>query len=224
MRDPCLKPGRAHGRGAALAGALVLAALASCEGATTSDRGSTSAAAVEPDAGDGPAVEPALDPGVESGPAFAGIEALRPRPWASWPVENVDLRDYDGWRIDPVHGGFARDRGLRFATEGGAFVLAIADGEVGELARDEGDRLVLRVDHGQGISSHYGPLSDALVHEGLPLQRGAAIGLAAGDALNLRVTIDGLDVDPLLIIRQPLHRWPALLRLLPPPPPAAPSP
>jgi hypothetical protein len=28
--------------------------------------------------------------------------------------------------------------------------------------------------------------------------------------MRLRVTVDGLDIDPLLVLRQPLHRWPAL--------------
>ena len=37
-------------------------------------------------------------------------------------------------------------------------------------------------------------------------------------AMRLRVTVDGLDIDLLLALRQPLHRWPALLRVLPAPP------
>ena len=215
MCDPCLRP-----RFTKLASALAVVLIGG-EGLGCGGESAPGAAAPPPADTPDPITEPALaDPGPSPrGPAFAGVEALRPRAWASWPVENVDLRGYDGWRIDPVHGGFERARGLRFATETGVFVLAIADGEVGGVTRDTDDRLVVRVDHEQGISSHYGPLSDALVHEGLPLQRGAALGLAAGDALDLRVTIDGLDVDPLLILRQPLHRWPALLRLLPPPTP-----
>jgi murein DD-endopeptidase MepM/ murein hydrolase activator NlpD len=155
---------------------------------------------------------------------FAGIEALRPRPWAAWPLENVDIEGYDGWRIDAVHGGFERDRGLVFASDPQAFVLAIADGKVVELRPVEDEdgtakTFELRLDHGSGIESSYAPLSDALVHAGLPVGRGAAIGLAAGSSLRLRVTIDGIEVDPLLILRQPLHRWPALLRTLPKPPP-----
>jgi hypothetical protein len=141
---------------------------------------------------------------------FFGIEAMRPRPWAAWPLENVDITSYDGWRIDPTHGGFVLERGLTFTSEPGAFVLAIADAEVVDVRRMPDDRLELRLDHGDGIESHYAPLSDALVHAGLPIERGAAIGLAVGTSMRLRVTVDGIDIDPLLVLRQPLHRWPAL--------------
>lgn len=150
---------------------------------------------------------PAADP-------FASIEALRARAWATWPLENVDLDGYDGWRIDPVHGGFELEHGIVFASEAGAFVLAIADAEVIEVNRLD-EALELHLDHGQGIESHIGPLSDTLVHAGLPVTRGAAIGLAAGRSLRLRVTVDGIDIDPLLALRQPLHRWPGQLRRVP---------
>lgn len=170
--------------------------------------------------GDDPAVETTASaaPYAPEDP-FAGIEALRPRPWAAWPVENIDIEGYDGWRIDPVHGGFERDRGLRFDVDAGAFVLAIADGVVSEVRARDDRQLELVLDHGHGIESHYAPLSDGLAHAGLPVTRGAAIGLASGDALELAITVDGIDLDPLLILRQPLHRWPALQRTLPTPAP-----
>jgi murein DD-endopeptidase MepM/ murein hydrolase activator NlpD len=154
--------------------------------------------------------EPA--PIVEAGDPFLGIEAMRPRPWAAWPLENVDIVSYDGWRVDATHGGFVLERGLTFASDPDAFVLAIADAEVAEVRRGADDLLELRLDHGDGIETHYAPLSDALVHAGLPIERGAAIGLAATSSLRLRVTVDGLDIDPLLALRQPLHRWPALVQ------------
>lgn len=150
-------------------------------------------------------------PLAEPGDPFFGIEALRPRPWAAWPLENVDIAGYDGWHID-VSGGFFLSRGLTFDAEAGAFVLAIADAEVAEVRRGEDDRLELRLDHGEGIETHYAPLSDALVHAGLPVERGAAIGLAAGPTLRVRATIDGVDVDPLLLLRQPMHRFEALVQ------------
>lgn len=157
-----------------------------------------------------PTTIPAAYPAVRPDDPFFGIETMRPRPWAAWPLENLDITAYDGWRIDPTHGGFVLERGLTFATEPGVFVLAIADAEVVEVRRMPDDLLELRLDHGDGIESHYAPLSDALVHAGLPVDRGAAIGLAAGTSMRLRVTVDGHDIDPLLALRQPLHRWPAL--------------
>jgi murein DD-endopeptidase MepM/ murein hydrolase activator NlpD len=142
------------------------------------------------------------------GDPFEGIEALRPEPWAGWPLENIDLVSDASGRTEP---------GLSFAAEANAFVLAIAPGEVLEVRRTEGpgDPLELVLDHGDGIESRYAPLSDALVHPGLKVTRGAAVGLARGKLLELRVTVDGVAIDPLLVLRQPLHRGSALLRELP---------
>jgi murein DD-endopeptidase MepM/ murein hydrolase activator NlpD len=151
-----------------------------------------------------------------AGDPFAGIEALRPEAWTSWPLENVDIELETGWRIDPVSGAFVLEHDLTLAADEGAFVLAIAPGKVLEL-HDDGTEgaFELVIDHGDGIESRYAPLRDALVHPGLPVTRGAAIGLAYGKTLRLRVTVDGVAIDPLLVLRQPLHRWPALLRELP---------
>jgi hypothetical protein len=204
--------------------ACLILAPSGCRGGAGSHDGSPSGAAPAGDADPlgvpasvergGLAGDPAADP-------FAGVESLRPRAWAGWPLENVDLEGYDGWRIDPVHGAFVLEHGLVFVSEAGAFVLAIADAEVIDITKLEGsgeDQLLeLHLDHGRGIESHVGPVSDALVHAGLPVTRGAAIGLAASGSLRLRVTVDGVDVDPLLILRQPMHRWPGQLRRLPPP-------
>lgn len=152
-----------------------------------------------------------------AGDPFAGIEALRPEPWTAWPLENVDIRKEAGWRISPVSGNFELEEGLTFAADDQAFVLAIAPGKV--LAVEHRDQaLELVIDHGDGIESRYSPLSDALVHPGLPVSRGAAIGLVHGRSLRLLVTVDGVAIDPLLVLRQPLHRWPALSRSLPPAP------
>lgn len=138
-------------------------------------------------------------------PALAGIEELAPLRWTSWPLENVAFERYAGWRIDATHGGFEREPGLVLGCRAGDFVLAIADATVAEVARNADDQLELTLDHGEGIRSHYGPLSDVHVHAGLAVPRGAAIGLSAGTSLRLRVLVSELDVDPLLVLRQPLH-------------------
>lgn len=154
-------------------------------------------------------------------PFAAGLEHLRPSPQTGWPVENVDIDKYAGWRIDPITGGYERVDGLILEVEPEAFVLAIAPGRVRAVepaGPERPDQFIVHVDHGQGIESSLGPLGDLLVHAGLPVERGSTLGLAADDELRLRVRVDGVDIDPLLALRRPLHRWPALLRALPPPP------
>lgn len=151
---------------------------------------------------------------------FAGIEALHPEPWAAWPVEYVDPEVFAGWRISPTTGKYERREALRLRVDAGAFVLAIADGKViaveAAAGEDPGeDPLFVTVDHGQGIESRLGPLSEVGVHPHLPVTRGTQLGLAAGRGLELSVSVDGVAIDPLLALRQPLYRWPAQLRRLP---------
>ena len=198
--------------GLSILAALALAVALSSSGALLGCRGESGerdraerAGATTPHETDGaPAAK--LDAG--PGDPFAGIESLRPAPWATWPLENVDPLRYAGWRIDPVSGGFERVTGLVLAAEPEAFVLAVAAGEVVaiEPTEDEGE-LELRIDHGNGIESRYSPLSGVLAPAELAVERGAAVGLGAGRSLRLRVTVDGVDIDPLLALRQPLHRW-----------------
>ena len=155
--------------------------------------------------------EPAPDAREADASPAASSAPTDPLPWTSWPLENLDFERYAGWRIDATHGGFEREPGLVLACKRGDFVLAIAAGEVAAVERNTEDELELVIDHEQGISSHYGPLEDALVHAELPVDRGVAIGLCARESLRLRVTVSGVDIDPLLALRQPLHRWPGLL-------------
>lgn len=200
----------------ASAAAVLLALVASCRTEPSASEGaSADTTAVEPERA--PADERPAPP---VGDPFVGIEALRPRPWTGWPLENVDILTEAGWRIDPITGGFELEQWLVFAAEAEAFVLAIAPGEVTELRSESDGAIELVVDHGEGIESRYAPLSDALVHVGLPVTRGAAIGLARGRSLRLQVTVDGVAIDPLLVLRQPLHRWPGLLSTPPAQPPA----
>ena len=165
---------------------------------------------------------------------FAGIESLRPRASSGWPLENVDPERYFGWHIDPTTGDYRHSDALILTSDPGAFVLAIADGRVAALERDEAGRLWVTVDHGTGIESRSGPLGDALVHVGLAVRRGSSLGLAGGRRLELYTTVDGVAVAPLWLLRQPLTRWPTLVRAAanaaaaeaaqPPPAPSPPAP
>jgi murein DD-endopeptidase MepM/ murein hydrolase activator NlpD len=182
-----------------------------------SEPGTSGAASGTTAVGSGPGGGPhfGVDP-------FAGVEALRPQAWTGWPLENVAIETEAGWRVDPVSGGLVLESGLVFAAEPSAFVLAIAPGEVVELRPldSPSGAVELVLAHGDGIESRYAPLTDALVHAGLPVERGSALGLAGGRSLRLELRVDGVAIDPLLVLRQPLHRWPAAIRERPRPPAA----
>lgn len=172
---------------------------------------------------------PASDVGSPSPPALQlppppadpweaeGLTALRNGEDLAWPVESVHVTSAFGWRVDPVAGSGTRlHRGTDFRGEVGDLVLSIGRGEVTFVGHDPALGNMVVVDHGLGITSLYGHLSDTLVWPGAPLERGAALGLvgntgrSAAPHLHLTVKIDGVAVDPMMLLGQPLHRATAL--------------
>ena len=152
------------------------------------------------------------------------LAALSPTPVMDWPVEVVHITSSFGWRVDPVSGkGTRLHGGLDLRGAIGDPVLSIADGTVVFAGHDAllGNHVIVRhrgvdpnTDH--KIESFYGHLSDVLVHEGLAVSRGAAIGLvgntgrSAAPHLHLTIKIDDVPIDPLELIGQPPHAPTAL--------------
>jgi murein DD-endopeptidase MepM/ murein hydrolase activator NlpD len=68
------------------------------------------------------------------------------------------------------------------------------------------------VDHGDGLESFYGHLSDVLVVSDVEVDRGAAIGLvgntgrSAAPHLHLTIKLDGIAIDPLELLGEPQYR------------------
>lgn len=131
-----------------------------------------------------------------------GLAPLVAEPEVAWPVEAIALGEGFGWQTGATPGvGDRFHDGLDFSTSAGQCVLAIAPGTIKETS----DATLVVVDHGDGIVSRYEKLSDVLVHEGIPVERGACIALAS-KTLHLEVRVDDVPVDPLLLIGHPLHR------------------
>ncbi len=158
------------------------------------------------------AAPPSPPPDPLADPFAEGLEPLRPRAWADWPLENVDPTTEFGWRLDSVSGRYEQSPAQWFACDERAYVLAIADGRVREVIEREDGTLELIVDHEGNLESRYRPVAEALVYAGLPVAQGTAIGLTGSRELALELRVDDVAIDPLLILRQPPHRWPALLR------------
>ncbi len=149
--------------------------------------------------------------------AAEGLEALRNGEDLGWPVESVHVTSDFGWRLDPVIGaGLRLHRGTDFRGDEGDLVLSVASGQVTFVGHDPVLGTMVVVDHGLGITSLYGHLSDSLVWEGAAVDRGAALGLvgntgrSAGSHLHLTIKIDDVAVDPMMLLGQPLHRATAL--------------
>ncbi|MCX4245874.1 M23 family metallopeptidase [Paraliomyxa miuraensis] len=163
-----------------------------------------------------------------------GLRERAPGLRFGWPTESVHLTSSFGWRVDPVSGlGTRLHRGIDLRGSIGDLVLSIGPGTVAFVGHDPLLGNLVIVDHGDGLQSLYGHLSDVLVVSDVPVDRGAAIGLvgntgrSAAPHLHLTVTLDGKAIDPLEILGEPPHRPRALVAPLdaaadPAPSPAAP--
>ena len=145
------------------------------------------------------------------------VEFARPGLRFDWPVESVHITSYFGWRTNPITGaGTKLHRGLDLRGETGDLILSIGPGTVSFAGVDPLLGNLVIVDHGLGVTSFYGHMSDILVHVGLPVDRGVALGLVGNTGrseaphLHLTVKLGQFAVDPLWLIGAPLHPYPAL--------------
>jgi murein DD-endopeptidase MepM/ murein hydrolase activator NlpD len=145
--------------------------------------------------------------------ALPGLREHAPAPRLGWPVESVHITSSFGWRVDPVTGlGTRLHRGLDLRGVPGDLVLSIGAGRVAFVGVDPLLGNLVVVDHGDGLESFYGHLSDVLVVSDVEVDRGAAIGLvgntgrSAAPHLHLTIKLDGIAIDPLELLGEPQHR------------------
>jgi murein DD-endopeptidase MepM/ murein hydrolase activator NlpD len=138
---------------------------------------------------------------------------LPPLPALAWPVRPTHVTSDFGWRTDPVTGkGTRLHKGLDLRGAPGELVRSVADGTVRFAGHDPLLGNMIVIDHGQGLQSWYGHMSDLLVHDGLAVERGAAIGLvgnsgrSAAPHLHLTIKLDGEAIDPRRLLGQPAWR------------------
>jgi murein DD-endopeptidase MepM/ murein hydrolase activator NlpD len=119
------------------------------------------------------------------------------------PTEGACLSSGFGWRNRGENG--SNHTGIDLANPNGGFIFAAADGVVEYTGWEGGYGIVIQLDHGRGVHTLYGHLSDVnpSLSQGSFVRGGAAIGRmgmtgdATGVHLHYEVTIDGLKVDPL---------------------------
>ena len=107
-----------------------------------------------------------------------------------------------GVRLDPVTAERRMHEGLDVATAFGQPVTAPADGTVVFKGWEGGYGNVLVVDHGYGVKTRYGHLSQVLVGLGERIRRGARIasvgntGKSTGPHLHYEVRVNGIPENP----------------------------
>ena len=122
-------------------------------------------------------------------------------------VGEVEFTSGFGIRSDPFLGRPAMHTGLDFRAQTGDPVRATANGKVASAGWAGGYGRMVEIDHGNGLSTRYGHLSEIGVKVGEPIKIGQVIGQvgstgrSTGPHLHYETRIDGEAVDPQKFLR-----------------------
>lgn len=122
-------------------------------------------------------------------------------------VGNVEFSSGFGVRSDPFLGRPAMHTGLDFRASTGDPVRATANGKIVTAGWSGGYGRLIEVDHGNGLTTRYGHLSEISVKVGEQVKIGQVIGAvgstgrSTGPHLHYETRIDGEAVDPQKFLR-----------------------
>jgi murein DD-endopeptidase MepM/ murein hydrolase activator NlpD len=108
-----------------------------------------------------------------------------------------------GYRISPFTGRPVMHNGLDIAASPGAPVFSPADGIVSYAGYDPGYGKLVSIDHGYGVITRYGHLSQISVEVGQRIKRRELIaavgntGRSTGPHLHYEVRVNNIPVDPI---------------------------
>jgi len=114
----------------------------------------------------------------------------------------LDVTSSFGYRTDPFLGRLALHSGMDLRAPYGDPVRATASGRVTIAESSGGYGEMVEVDHGAGLATRYGHLSEIDVSEGQWVEAGAIVGRigstgrSTGPHLHYEVRVDGAAVDP----------------------------
>ncbi|MBU3077128.1 M23 family metallopeptidase [Sphingomonas quercus] len=117
--------------------------------------------------------------------------------------EEISLSSSFGVRSDPFRHTAAMHAGLDMPGKLGTPVYATADGVVARAEWANGYGKLIEIDHGKGIATRYGHLSEIMVepntrvHRGDMIGRMGSTGRSTGSHLHYEVRIDGRAVNPM---------------------------
>lgn len=122
-------------------------------------------------------------------------------------VGEIDLSSSFGVRSDPFGRGPAMHSGLDFRGDTGDPVRATANGTVVSAGWNGGYGKMVEIDHGNGISTRYGHMSEIIVKVGQSVRIGQTVGKigstgrSTGPHLHYETRIEGDAVDPQKFLR-----------------------
>jgi murein DD-endopeptidase MepM/ murein hydrolase activator NlpD len=118
-----------------------------------------------------------------------------------WPTRGWLTSEF-GARIDPNSNERAMHRGVDIATPHGSPVVAPSDGTVLFVGVEGSYGKVLVIDHGYGVQTRFGHLSEVFATPGERVRRGARVaavgntGRSSGPHLHYEVRVDGIPENP----------------------------
>jgi murein DD-endopeptidase MepM/ murein hydrolase activator NlpD len=124
------------------------------------------------------------------------------------PVKSGWMSSYFGRRTDPFTGKPANHRGVDFAGQSGAEVIAVAAGVVTWSSSRYGFGKLIEINHGNGYATRYAHNSENLVSVGEEVRKGQTVALmgdtgrATGPNLHFEVLQNGQRVNPVTFIRR----------------------
>jgi len=120
----------------------------------------------------------------------------------SYPIKNADEQSLFGRRIDPFNGHLAFHSGLDLAGPSDSLIYSTAAGTVISAGRNGAYGNCIDIDHGHGIVTRYGHLSQINVQEGQKVALGDVIGVqgstgrATGPHLHYEVRYNDMPMNP----------------------------
>jgi murein DD-endopeptidase MepM/ murein hydrolase activator NlpD len=123
----------------------------------------------------------------------------------------IDLTSGFGLRMDPFVRAMAMHTGVDFRGTTGDPVRATANGRVTTAGWNGGYGKMVEIDHGNGLSTRYGHLSEILVKPGQSVRSGQIVGRvgstgrSTGPHLHYETRVDGEAVNPQKFLRAGLR-------------------
>jgi murein DD-endopeptidase MepM/ murein hydrolase activator NlpD len=118
-----------------------------------------------------------------------------------WPTQGWVTSDF-GVRLDPYNADRTMHQGLDISTPHGQAVMTPSDGTVVFNGTEGGYGKVLVIDHGYGVKTRYGHLSETFVRLGERVARGQKVaavgntGRSTGPHLHYEVRVNGIPENP----------------------------
>ncbi len=138
---------------------------------------------------------------------FGALRRIALRLPLTRPIPGAAITSRFGVRIDPFLGTPAMHTGIDFRAPRGYPARATADGTVTMAGYYGGYGKMVEVDHGNGITTRFGHLSQIsvkvgqVVSKGTVLGRTGSTGRSTGPHLHYEVRVDGDAIDPLRYIK-----------------------